>query len=44
MCNHEGHQRGEAPALFAGLSKPDAGAKGYDVPVTVLSPLRREGN
>ena len=43
VCDHEGHQRGEAPALFAGLSKP-GGAKDYDVPVTVLFPLRREGN
>ncbi|MEO7733459.1 MAG: hypothetical protein ABIY55_21025, partial [Kofleriaceae bacterium] len=47
-CDHHGHQRGEAPPLFAGLSRrtPDEPApkdksKGYDVPVTVLF---REGN
>jgi DNA-binding transcriptional MerR regulator len=42
-CDHHGHQRGEAPGLFAGLSRgqtePDA--KPFDVPVTVLF---REGN
>jgi DNA-binding transcriptional MerR regulator len=44
-CNHQGHHKGEAPPLFAGLSKrPDAGGdakKDFDVPVTVLY---REGN
>jgi DNA-binding transcriptional MerR regulator len=39
-CEHEGHHRGDAPALFAGLSKRPAE---FDVPVTVLTP-RREGN
>jgi len=43
-CGHQGHHKGEAPPLFAGLSKrPDAdsGKKDFDVPVTVLY---REGN
>ncbi len=45
-CDHHGHHRGEAPPLFAGLSKPKDGGgapgpKGYDVPVAVLF---REGN
>jgi DNA-binding transcriptional MerR regulator len=49
-CDHHGHQRGEAPPLFAGLSRrPGAGAaddagdkpRDFDVPVTVLF---REGN
>ena len=42
-CNHEGHHRGEAPALFAGLSvgKPAEPKKPFDVPVTVLY---REGS
>lgn len=41
-CEHEGHHKGEAPPLFAGLSKrPDAQEKEFDVPVTVLY---REGN
>lgn len=47
-CDHHGHQKGEAPPLFAGLSrKPDSGAGGgkddkpFDVPITVLY---REGN
>lgn len=45
-CDHHGHHRGEAPPLFAGLSKPKEGGgapgpKGYDVPVAVLF---REGN
>ena len=39
-CGHEGHHKGEAPALFAGISKPKAD-KEFDVPVTVLY---REGN
>ena len=41
-CDHNGHSAGEAPPLFAGLSRrepePD---KGFDVPVNVLF---REGN
>ena len=47
-CDHHGHQKGEAPPLFAGLSRrPASGAAGddkskdFDVPVTVLY---REGN
>lgn len=52
-CDHHGHQRGEAPPLFAGLSRrpvptgePAAACsedrpKDFDVPVTVLF---REGN
>lgn len=42
-CDHHGHHRGEAPLLFAGLSKPSQGCddKGFDVPVTGLF---REGN
>lgn len=45
-CDHQGHHRGEAPPLFAGLSKRPAeasgsGDKAFDVPVTVLY---REGN
>jgi DNA-binding transcriptional MerR regulator len=44
-CDHQGHHRGEAPPLFAGLSKrSSAGAgddKAFDVPVNVLY---REGN
>ena len=42
-CDHQGHRKGEAPPLFAGLSKrpvPEH-TKDYDVPVTVLF---REGN
>lgn len=48
-CDHHGHHKGEAPPLFAGLSrcpsdgrdaKPD-GEKAFDVPITVLF---REGN
>ena len=50
-CDHHGHHRGEAPPLFAGLSRrpgppgpgddaPDK-PKDFDVPVTVLY---REGN
>jgi MerR family transcriptional regulator, copper efflux regulator len=38
-CDHEGHHKGEAPPLFAGLSK--RAEKEFDVPVTVLF---REGN
>jgi MerR family transcriptional regulator, copper efflux regulator len=41
-CDHHGHHRGDAPPLFAGLSKraaPDD--REFDVPVTVLY---REGN
>ena len=42
-CDHQGHHKGEAPPLFAGLSKRPTsdGDKAYDVPVTVLY---REGN
>jgi DNA-binding transcriptional MerR regulator len=44
-CDHEGHHKGEAPALFAGISKRSPGTpvddKPFDVPVTVLL---REGN
>ena len=45
-CDHHGHQRGEAPPLFAGLSRrpaedgPKEKSKDF-VPVTVLF---REGN
>src|SRR6476620_2771667 len=38
-CDHQGHHRGEAPPLFAGLSKratDDKDKKEFDVPVTVL--------
>jgi len=41
-CNHHGHHKGEAPPLFAGLSRPNSeDDKPFDVPVTLL---RREGN
>ena len=46
-CDHHGHQKGEAPPLFAGLSTRRAeapaapGEKPFDVSVTVLY---REGN
>ena len=44
-CDHHGHQKGEAPPLFAGLSRPASepakDKKDFDVPVTVLY---REGN
>ncbi|MBA3394406.1 MAG: MerR family transcriptional regulator [Deltaproteobacteria bacterium] len=43
-CDHHGHHKGEAPPLFAGLSRPakhEDKAKDFDVPVTVLY---REGN
>ena len=43
-CDHQGHHKGEAPPLFAGLSKrpsSDEKDKAFDVPVTVLY---REGN
>jgi DNA-binding transcriptional MerR regulator len=40
-CDHHGHHRGDAPPLFAGLSKRAPEAKDFDVPVTVLY---REGN
>jgi MerR family copper efflux transcriptional regulator len=47
-CDHQGHRKGEAPPLFAGLSlsrQPDKldkdKDKDFDVPVTVLF---REGN
>ncbi len=49
VCDHQGHHKGEAPPLFAGLSKRTADERDreFDVPVTVLSrdPLpSREGN
>jgi len=44
-CDHHGHLKGEAPPLFAGLSRREDTAvpkdKAFDVPVTVLY---REGN
>jgi DNA-binding transcriptional MerR regulator len=44
-CDHQGHRKGEAPPLFAGLSlnRPSEKEKDkdFDVPVTVLF---REGN
>ncbi len=48
-CNHNGHHKGDAPPLFAGLSRRPLGTlvsgddkeKAFDVPVTVLY---REGN
>ena len=45
-CDHHGHHKGEAPPLFAGLSRPASEptkekARDFDVPVTVLY---REGN
>jgi hypothetical protein len=44
-CDHQGHHKGEAPPLFAGLSKrpvdSDKSDKAFDVPVTVPY---REGN
>lgn len=41
-CDHQGHHKGEAPPLFAGLSKRSAESETKDfVPVTVLY---REGN
>ena len=49
-CNHQGHQKGEAPPLFAGLSRRPSSVdddKEFDVPVTGLSrdPLTpREGS
>jgi MerR family copper efflux transcriptional regulator len=45
VCGHQGHHQGEAPPLFAGLSRRGAGScggpsdgdlRGYDVPVTTL--------
>src|SRR5690606_33106442 len=49
QCDHQGHQRGEAPPLFAGLSRRATidDDKQFDVPVTVLardSLASREGN
>jgi DNA-binding transcriptional MerR regulator len=44
VCGHQGHSRGDAPSLFAGLSRrpePAAAEKAFDVPVSVL---HREGN
>ena len=43
-CDHHGHHKGEAPPLFAGLSRradDPSKDKSFDVPVTVLY---REGN
>jgi DNA-binding transcriptional MerR regulator len=42
-CDHHGHQKGEAPLLFAGLSKNSTveDEKPFDVPVKMLY---REGN
>jgi MerR family copper efflux transcriptional regulator len=46
-CDHHGHHKGDAPPLFAGLSRRNGdskekdGDKPFDVPVTVLF---REGN
>lgn len=40
VCDHQGHQKGEAPPLFAGLSQRHE-EKEFDVPVAVLY---REGN
>lgn len=41
-CDHQGHHKGDAPPLFAGISKrPTEDKKDFDVPVTVLY---REGN
>jgi MerR family copper efflux transcriptional regulator len=43
-CDHEGHHIGEAPGLFAGLSRrpdPEPPRKEFDVP---LSALVKEGN
>lgn len=45
-CDHQGHHKGEAPPLFAGLSRRSEASieckdKAFDVPVTVLY---REGN
>jgi acyl-CoA synthetase (AMP-forming)/AMP-acid ligase II len=45
-CDHQGHQKGEAPPLFAGLSRRHD-EKEFDVPVTVLTRdalTPREGN
>lgn len=39
VCDHQGHERGSAPQLFATLSKTaaeDLSAAGYDVPVAEL--------
>ena len=45
-CDHEGHHAGEAPRLFAGLSRPEK--RDYDVPVDALralvKPEPEEGN
>jgi MerR family transcriptional regulator, copper efflux regulator len=46
-CDHQGHQKGEAPPLFAGLSTKRHEEKEFDVPVTVLhrdALTPREGN
>ena len=50
-CDHEGHHAGEAPRLFAGLSRrPDPDKperKEFDVPLSALMPAvppAKEGN
>lgn len=40
-CGHHGHDKGKAPPLFAGLSKPVEPTKDFDVPVKTLF---REGS
>ena len=35
-CDHEGHHAGEAPRLFAGLSKPIEAKREFDVPLSAL--------
>jgi DNA-binding transcriptional MerR regulator len=42
-CDHQGHHKGEAPPLFAGISKRPA-AEDTFVPVTALGLGHREGN
>ncbi len=36
-CDHQGHHKGDAPPLFAGLSKRPSDDKEFDVPVTSLT-------
>jgi MerR family copper efflux transcriptional regulator len=42
VCGHQGHHRGDAPPLFAGLSRRGSGCtgdsdpRGFDVPVSTL--------
>jgi MerR family transcriptional regulator, copper efflux regulator len=40
-CDHQGHHKGEAPPLFAGLSSKK---KDFDVPVTVLFRTTEDNN